>query len=219
MTEDSNNLEAAKRKMLNDALKGRKICDQRVLAAMQDVPREEFVPEKYREYCYADEPLPIGFGQTISQPYIVALMSQTLQVEDDSEILEIGTGCGYQTAILARLGEKVYTIERYNNLTEIAQAHLAKLGIDNVEFYIGDGTKGWPSEDKKFDRIILTAAIPSIPDTLLDQLQYNGVIVAPVGAWQSQMLIKITKKPDKLKQESICPVRFVRMIGEYGFSE
>ena len=164
-----------RRQMLNSHLIARGITDTSVLKAISDLPREDFVPEKYRSSAYLDGPLPIGLGQTISQPYIVALMTQSLKLTPDCNVLELGTGCGYQTAILATLAKKIYTIERLAQLSESAQTTLSRLKIDNVEFYIGDGSKGWP-KNKTFDRIIVTAALPQIPDTLIDQLKKDGII-------------------------------------------
>ena len=160
-------------------------------------------------------------GQTISQPYIVALMTQHLRVDRHCEVLEIGTGSGYQTSILAKLAKKVYTIERCNQLSEIAQAVLAQLNIDNVEYYIGDGSKGWPAlgEHKQFDRIIITAAVPQLPGPLIDQLSEDGILIAPVGGEFSQDLTACEKKQNQLQRRTICPCRFVKLIGAHGFSE
>ncbi len=215
---NSNDFTDARRQMLRFHLKGRGITDTGVLKAMSEIPREEFLPEKYRSNAYLDGPLPIGMGQTISQPYIVALMTQHLQLDPDCEVLEIGTGCGYQTAILASLAKKVYTIERLPQLSESAQAVLSRLGSDNVEFYIGDGSIGWPS-GKTFDRIIVTAALPEIPQLLLDQLATGGIIVAPIGGPVTQKLIIAKKKTLGTTEKLICDVRFVKIIGEYGFTE
>src|SRR4030043_121345 len=145
---------AAKERMLRWDLRGRDITDPRVLAVMAEVPREEFIPQSHRSQAYSDGPLPIGMDQTISQPYIVALMTQELRVNPECEVLEIGTGSGYQTAVLSKLAKKVYTIERFGQLSESAQAVLGRLGIDNVEFYVGDGSCGWPRQkwDDKLER-------------------------------------------------------------------
>jgi protein-L-isoaspartate(D-aspartate) O-methyltransferase len=173
--------------------------------------------------------LPIGMGQTISQPYIVALMTQELRLNNFCEVLEVGTGSGYQTAILAKLSKWVYTIERFSELSAGAQAVLGRLGINNVEFYVGDGSAGWPfdstrdrqgrPEKRKFDRIITTAALPEIPQTLIDQLGEGGIIVAPVGETGLQELVVGVKKEGKLSQRSVCGVRFVKLIGAYAFEE
>lgn len=208
----------SRERMLTDDLKGRGITDETVLKAMEQIRREEFVPEKYKSQAYYDGPLPIGIGQTISQPYIVALMTEQLHINNTSEVLEIGTGSGYQTAILSKLAKRVYTIERYNQLSESAQTVLARLGITNVEFYIGDGSCGWP-EKKNFDRIIITAGVPQIPQPLIDQLREGGLIIAPVGGSSVQELVMGEKKKGKIHQRNICGVRFVKLIGKYGFKE
>lgn len=204
--------------MLEQHLKGRDIGDMRVLQAMAQVPREAFVPERYAANAYDDNPLPIGMGQTISQPYIVALMTQNLHLTGTEEVLEIGTGCGYQAAILAKLAAKVYTIERIRELSEMAQAILGRLGFDNVEFCIGDGTAGWPGE-KQFDRILLTAAVQNVPPSLITQLKEGGLIIAPVGGEHMQDLILAQKSGGELMTKIITGCRFVKMIGQYGYPE
>jgi protein-L-isoaspartate(D-aspartate) O-methyltransferase len=213
----------AKEQMLRWDLKGRDITDPRVLAAMAEVPREEFIPNSYRAQAYADGPLPIGMGQTISQPYIVALMTQELQVNRDCEVLEIGTGSGYQTAILSKLATKVYTIERFAELSESAQAVLGRLGIDNVKFYIGDGSCGWPASrlprSRCFDRIMITAAVPNMPKPLVNQLADGGLIIAPIGYGGAQELLVCEKKADRFVERAICDVRFVKLLGKHGFQE
>jgi len=196
----------------------RGIRDDRVLEVMASLPREAFVPVNYSAEAYADRPLPIGMGQTISQPYIVALMTEALDVNPDCDVLELGTGCGYQTAILAKLARRIFTIDRIGQLTESAQAHLGRLDIDNVEYFVGDGSKGWP-EDLCFDRIIVTAALPHIPQTLLDQMNANAIIVAPVGGEYSQDLMVHEKSGDEHRTRIVCPCRFVKLIGEHGFHE
>jgi len=216
--DEKGRFEIDKGTMVREHLVGRDIVDEDVLEAMSQVPREAFVPEKYQSQSYADKPLPIGIGQTISQPYIVALMTQELKITADCEVLEIGTGSGYQTAILAKLAKKVYTIERYNQLCESAQSVLGNLGTGNVEYYIGDGSCGWPG-DKEFDRIIITAAVPRVPGPLVGQLRRGGVLVAPVGGEFSQDLVIYEKKEDRLQSKVICGCRFVKLIGEYGFTE
>ena len=202
--------------MVRKHLKGRDITDAAVLEAMASVARHRFVSEKYLPQAYNDGPLPIGVGQTISQPYIVALMSQELKITPDCDVLEIGTGSGYQTAILAALAKKVYTIERYNQLAESAQSALGTLGIENIEFYIGDGSRGWPGE-KKFDRIIITAATEKVPPPLIEQLKDGGKLIAPVGGRFSQELIRYEKEQGNLQPKTICHCRFVPLIGKYGF--
>ena len=209
---------AEREKIVQNDLIGRGIKDSRVIEAMRTIPREEFVPAEYRDQAYRDGPLPIGLDQTISQPYIVALMTQELKISPGSEVLELGTGSGYQTAILSKLAKKVYTIERFERLSLSAQMVLKKLGISNVEFSVGDGSCGWP-EEKIFDRIMVTAAVPTIPEPLSKQLAEGGIIVAPIDYGVMQDLLAFEKRGDKLKEESLCYVRFVRLMGEYGFKE
>ncbi|MGD0552816.1 MAG: protein-L-isoaspartate(D-aspartate) O-methyltransferase [Sedimentisphaerales bacterium] len=215
-------------RMVEHDLKGRGITEAGVLSAMGWLLREEFVPESYESRAYADYPLPIGMGQTISQPYIVALMTQELRLNNYCEVLEIGTGSGYQTAVLAKLAKRVYTVERFAELSAKAQAVLGRLGIDNVEFYVGDGSGGWPffadatkgkPEKRTFDRIIVTAAVPEVPEQLIDQLGAGGLIVAPVGEGGVQELIVGTKKEGKLIERVVCDVRFVKLVGKHAFEE
>ena len=211
-------LNEAKNRMLRHDLQGRDITDPEVLRVMAEVPREEFVPPEDRWRAYANGPLPIGEGQTISQPYIVALMTQVLRVNRDCDVLEVGTGSGYQTAVLARLAQRIFTIERSPELSAAAQGVLKKLGIDNVEFRVGDGSRGWP-EDRTFDRIMITAAVPEFPPPLVAQLAEAGVAVAPIGGSGSQELAVAEKYHGKLIESYICGCRFVRLIGEYGFRD
>ncbi len=215
---DPDNLDQARVHMLKYDLCGRDITDPDVLRVMAEVPREEFVPPAERWRAYANGPLPIGEGQTISQPYIVALMTQVLRVNRDCEVLEVGTGSGYQTAVLARLAKRVFTIERLPDLASVAQNVLEKLGIDNVEFRIGDGSCGWP-EERTFNRIMITAAVPDFPPPLVAQLAESGIMVAPIGSSSMQELTTAEKYRGKLIERSICGCRFVRLIGEHGFSE
>ncbi len=209
--------------MLDWDLVGRDITDPRVLAVMAEVPREEFVTDSYRFQAYSDGPLPIGMGQTISQPYIVALMTQELHVDRECEVLEIGTGSGYQTAVLSKLAKKVYTMERFGKLAESAQTVLGRLGVSNVEFHVGDGSCGWPASklppSRCFDRVMVTAAVPSIPSPLVRQLADAGCIVAPVGYGGSQQLVACAKKAGKLAERTICGVRFVKLLGKHGFEQ
>jgi len=204
--------------MLSVDLRGRDIRDPRVLQAMAEVPRERFVPPEHRRQAYDDRPLPIGGDQTISQPYIVALMTQVLEVTADCEVLEIGTGSGYQTAILAILAKRVYTVERLAELSQSAQQVLAGLGFDNIEFGIGDGSRGWP-QPRVFDRIMVTAAVPLVPQPIQDQLKGGGVLVAPVGSEGVQSLIFCRRTSTGMVQSDLCAVRFVRLVGEHGFRE
>jgi len=226
MRNDDNDLETSRRRMLTDHLQGRDITDPDVLRVMAEIPREEFVPQEHRSRAYFDGPLPIGAGQTISQPYIVALMTQLLRLNPDCEVLEIGTGSGYQTAILARLAGRVYTIEKFPELSAAAQAVLRRLGIDNVEFRIGDGSCGWPgsgetgrAEERTFEHIIITAAVPEFPQPVVAQLAEAGVMIAPVGQGSLQELTLAEKYHGKLVERYITSCRFVKLIGEYGFSQ
>lgn len=208
----------ARWRMLDCDLKGRGITDPGVIKVMSEIRREEFVPAAYQFQAYADGPLPIGMGQTISQPFIVALMTQELRLNSYCEVLEIGTGSGYQTAILSRLAKRVYTIERLGQLSESAQAVLGRLDISNVEFYVGDGSCGWPQE-KHFDRIIFTATAPTVPKLLMNQLAEGGVMVGPVGYSVVQELVAWEKKKERILKRTICEVRFVKLFGEYGFEQ
>jgi protein-L-isoaspartate(D-aspartate) O-methyltransferase len=209
-------LESARRQMLEEHLQGRGITDTDVLRVMAETPRERFVPPEQRHRAYADGPLPIGEGQTISQPYIVALMTQLLRVNRDCEVLEVGTGSGYQTAILARLTKQVYTIERFPELSAAAGKILSDLGIGNVEFRVGDGSCGWP-EDRTFDRILITAAVPDFPPPLAVQLAEGGVMIAPIGQSAVQQLTIAEKYHGKLIERYTSSCRFVRLIGQHGF--
>ncbi len=208
----------ARKRMLTYDLMGRDITDPSVLRVMEEVQRQDFVPAPYQTQAYEDGPLPIGLNQTISQPYIVALMTQELHVNEDCEVLEIGTGSGYQTAVLCRLAKKVYTIERLAQLSESAQAVLSRLGITNVEFHVGDGSCGWP-QPHAFDRIMITASVPNLPQPVVAQLAEGGVIVAPIGYGGVQQLMAFEKKGQKLIEKMLCGCRFVKLIGEHAFDE
>ena len=202
-------------KMVEDQIKGRGIKDLSVLKAVSTVKRELFVPEKYRDLAYSDRPLPIGHNQTISQPYIVAYMTEQLQVEKDQKVLEIGTGSGYQAAVLAELVNHVFTIEIIPELAEGAEKVLNKTGYDNITIRTGDGYKGWPDQ-APFDRIMVTAAPEEIPEKLVQQLANDGRMIIPVGAnlfMQYLWLIKRDKN-GKITKEKILPVRFVPMVKE-----
>jgi len=204
--------------MIEHDLKGRDIADPDVLRVMGEIPRQEFVPAEQRDQAYLDHPLPIGAGQTISQPYIVARMTQLLRLNAECEVLEVGTGSGYQTAVLARLARRVYTTERFPDLSAAAREVLRKLGIDNVEYDLGDGSLGWPAR-RTFDRIIITAAVPDFPPPLVAQLAETGVMVAPVGQSSAQQLTVAEKYHGKLIERQVSNCRFVKLIGEHGFSE
>ncbi|MBI4534282.1 MAG: protein-L-isoaspartate(D-aspartate) O-methyltransferase [Candidatus Melainabacteria bacterium] len=190
----------------------RGISDERVLEAMKTVPRHLFIPPEHHSEAYQDGPVPIGWGQTISQPYIVAYMTEALRLKPSDRVLEIGTGCGYQAAVLAKLVRQVYTIEIIEPLGLKAQALLQQLGYKNIKVAIGDGYLGWPKA-APFDAIIVTAAPDHIPQALTNQLALNGRLVIPLGkTWQS--LVRITRTSKGLTQETLLPVRFVPMTGQ-----
>jgi protein-L-isoaspartate(D-aspartate) O-methyltransferase len=205
---------AARRQfMIQQQLTTRGINDQRVLAAMAKVPREEFVPPDSRAASYEDGPLPIGYGQTISQPYIVAFMTEQLRLKPSDRVLEVGTGSGYQAAILAELVSDVYSIEIVEPLARSAEATLQMLGYKNLHLKIGDGYKGWP-EAAPFDAIIVTCAPDKVPQPLVDQLKDSGRMVIPIGDRFAQELYLLEKKNGQLKQSATLPVRFVPMASE-----
>jgi protein-L-isoaspartate(D-aspartate) O-methyltransferase len=193
--------------MVDRQIGARGVSDRRVLAAMRKVPREHFVPADVAPLAYTDQPLPIGHGQTISQPYIVAYMSEALQIAETEKVLEIGTGSGYQAAILGELAREVYTIEIVPDLAERARTTLESLGYANVHVRAGDGYAGWP-EEAPFDAIIVTAAPDHVPQPLVDQLAVGGRLVIPVGSFDQQMRI-LTRTPDGIHESRTLPVRFV----------
>lgn len=199
--------------MVEYQLKGRDITDPKVLEVMSQIPRHQFVPEEYKDQAYEDHPLPIGEGQTISQPYIVALMTQNLELQGDEKVLEIGTGSGYQAAILSKLVQEVYTVEIIKSLGLTAKEQLKRLGYDNVVVQVADGYYGWP-EHAPFDAIIVTAAPDHVPPPLLDQLKDGGIMVIPVGPPGSyQTLWKLTKKGDQIISKNLGGVIFVPLTG------
>lgn len=203
----------SRERMVKHQIQARGVRDAQVLKAMRDTPRHLFVPEKLRSRAYEDTPLPIGFGQTISQPYIVAAMTELLDVEPGHRVLEIGTGSGYQAAVLSPLVQEVYSMEIVEDLAKSASRTLREAGCLNVAVRYGDGYKGWP-EKAPFDRVILTAAPPEIPQALFDQLAPGGKLVAPVGSSPlNQELVVVDKGRDgKLKRRTVFPVRFVPMV-------
>jgi protein-L-isoaspartate(D-aspartate) O-methyltransferase len=204
--------EANRQAMVAQQLKARDITDPRVLEAMSKVPRERFVPEDLRSLAYEDHPLPIGMGQTISQPYIVALMTQWAEIKPGDKVLEVGTGSGYQAAVLAELTDRVLTIELLPELAEAARIRLRDLGYGWVQVKSGDGYKGWP-EEAPFDAILVTATAPKVPRALKEQLNEGGRLVIPVGEPQSiQELLLLRKVRGNLKEEQRVPVRFVPLV-------
>jgi len=208
-------------RMVQQQLVERGIRDERVIEAIRNVPRERFFPADAQGEAYADRPGAIGLGQTISQPYIVALMTQHLDVRPGHKVLELGTGSGYQTAILARLASEVYSIERLKPLLDEAFERVLSLGLRNVHFRHGDGTLGWP-EQAPFDRIIITAGAPDVPRKLLtSQLAEGGIAVLPIESGEDeQMLVEVRKeKGGALKLTDVCPCRFVKLIGAEGWGE
>lgn len=204
--------------MVRRQIETRGIADQRVLAAMRKVPRHLFVSEALRDQAYGDFPLPIGDQQTISQPFIVAEMTQALQLSEKDRVLEIGTGSGYQAAILAEIAYRVYTIERIHSLLIKARRLFDQLRYHNIITRFGDGSVGW-LEESPFDAIIVTAGAPHIPDSLISQLAENGRMVVPVGDQHSQELIKIFKDREGIHRSNLGGCRFVKLMGENGWSD
>lgn len=201
-----------RQKMVDNQIIARGIADKNVIEAMRRIPRHLFVPKEERERAYSDGPLPIGHSQTISQPYIVAIMTELLGIDSTSKVLEIGTGSGYQAAVLGEIADSVYTIEIVAPLAEKAAEILDSLGYKNIFVRAGDGYQGWP-ESAPFDAVIVTAAAPKIPQPLIDQLKTGGRLVIPVGDL-SQELYLVTKNEVGIVKQSIIPVRFVPMTGE-----
>jgi len=206
----------ARKKMVQEQLVARGIKDKRVLDAMMKVPRHLFMEEGLWHQAYGDFPLPIGEGQTISQPYIVALMTEALQLTGDDKVLEIGTGSGYQAAILAELTAHVFSIERISSMASKARKTLDELGYANVLIRVSDGTLGW-QEEAPFAGIIVTAGAPAIPPTLVEQLAKGGRLVIPVGNEYSQTLLKVVKEDKGYKEKDLGGVRFVKLIGDHGW--
>jgi len=204
--------------MVKDQLISRGIKDKRVLAAMEKVPRHLFVPAHLQSSAYDDMAMPIGEGQTISQPYMVAIMTELLELKGTEKVLEVGTGSGYQAAILSELASVVITVERVKTLADKAQEHLKELGYNNVRVVSGDGTEGCTAE-APFDGIIVTAGCPDIPQPLIDQLKDGGRLVIPVGDRYSQILTRVIKKGNKIEKEYSIGCVFVPLIGKYGWPE
>jgi protein-L-isoaspartate(D-aspartate) O-methyltransferase len=202
--------------MVEEQLRGRGIRDERVLAAMGMVPRELFVSAEDAGKAYSDGPLPIGAGQTVSQPYMVAAMLEKLELQPSDRVLEVGTGTGYEAALLGELAAEVWTIERHAELADKAQAILAKLGYANVHVIHGDGTRGW-ADQSPFDKILVAAAAPRIPDALIEQLAEDGRLVLPVGTRQEQQLQLIRRVQNELSITTHTVCRFVPLVGEQGW--
>ena len=215
---EMNEFGPARRRMVETQLKNRDITDPRVLNAMLRVPRHLFVEKGLQNQAYSDKPLQIGEYQTISQPYMVALMTQCLELKGDESILEIGTGSGYQAAVLADLVGKVYTVERLESLYLNARANFSRLGFNNIWTMLGDGTLGWP-ENAPYDGILVTAGAPRVPPALLDQLAIGGRLVIPVGGQGTQVLKIITKTEKGTEERTSTPCRFVKLIGKKGWEE
>ena len=203
--------------MVDYQLRARGIGDERLLAVIGQVARHQFVSPTLKREAYADHPLPIGEGQTISQPYIVASMSEALSLSGEEKVLEIGTGSGYQTAILAELASTVITIERSSSLSQAAQQRLQRLGYRNVRFLVGDGTVGLP-EEAPFDRILATGSLPRIPPGLLEQLAESGILVLPVGNKALQRLLQVKRSGSSHTKRNLGACRFVPLIGKEGWS-
>jgi protein-L-isoaspartate(D-aspartate) O-methyltransferase len=211
-------LEDARERMVLEQLERRGIKDPRVLAAMRAVPRHRFLPAELHDHAYDDGPLPIGDSQTISQPYMVALMSEVAELTGVEKVLEIGTGSGYQTAVLARLARDVYTVELNPHLHDRARVILGAVGIGNVHLRCADGSDGW-REEAPFDVVMVTAAMPGIAIPLLNQLTPEGRFVAPIGEDELQTLVRISHKTGRWNEEYFGECRFVKMTGKHGFQD
>jgi len=212
------NFKKARERMVETQIAARGVHDERVLEAMRKVPRHLFLDEALRDQAYSDHPLPIAEKQTISQPYIVALMTESLELNGTEKVLEIGTGSGYQSAILAELADRVFSIERYPDLAYRANTILQKLGYGNIIVRVGDGSLGWPDE-APFDGIIVTAGTPKIPQPLVDQLKMGGRLVVPVGDRFGQDLILVRRVAEGIKKTNLGGVRFVNLVGKWGWKE
>ncbi len=210
------NLKAARERLIGELR--REISDERVLRVMAKIPREAFVPRASRHLAYEDRPLPIGVGQTISQPFIIALMTQTLELVGTEKVLELGTGSGYQAAILAELARQVITTERIPKLTQSAKRTLEKLGYTNIQVYLAEKTLGWQAE-APYDAIMVTAAAPRVPLELLDQLTVGGRMVIPVGSRWEQDLLYVLRQKEGFTAKNLTPCRFVPLVGEGAWGE
>lgn len=204
-------------RMVDEQLVKRGISESRLLDALRILPRHQFVPDEHKPHAYEDRPLPIGDGQTISQPYIVGFMTENLRLKPHHKVLEIGTGSGYQTAILCHLADYVYSVERISRLAELAGARIGGLGYSNLDIHVGDGSQGLPDQ-APFDRIMVTAAVPRLPDVLCAQLsQFGGQLILPIGDAPAQELKLITRTADRFSTRNLLGCRFVPLIGRYGF--
>ena len=210
--------ERQRQRMVEHQIRKRGVRSCRVLAALKKIPRHRFVPENSYDHAYEDSPLSIGKGQTISQPYMVALMTECAAPEPDDRVLEVGTGSGYQTAILAELVREVYSIERIPELAERAEGLLSRLGYENVSIRVDDGSEGW-SEKAPFDAIIVTAGAPEIPDPLVEQLEVGGRLVIPIGSAHHQTLCTVKKERNRIRKEEGTGCIFVPLIGTFGWEE
>jgi protein-L-isoaspartate(D-aspartate) O-methyltransferase len=217
-TEEDELYDGDRQQMVTRQIEARGIREQRLLEALQQIPRHVFVPKSLHYLAYTDGPLPIGDGQTISQPYIVALMTDLLKLKGDEVVLEIGTGSGYQAAILAKLAKHIYTIERNAQLANKARQTLDSLGLDNISVIVGDGSLGLP-EHAPYQGIVVTAAAPEAPPPLLDQLDDGGRLVIPIGAEYGQYLHVYVRSGERYESRPITPVAFVPMRGKYGWSK
>ena len=218
MDRNASSFAEARALMVQKQLRPRGITDRRVLAAMSSVLREEFVPPEYIDRAYDDGPLGIGHDQTISQPYMVALMTQALELSPEAHVLEIGTGSAYQAAILAQLAHDVISVEYVPPLAEVARARLERLGIENVTVVTGDGSGGWP-EGAPYDGIIVTAAAPHLPAALTDQLAMGGRLVIPVGARRKQMCMVVQRTPAGIEKHELAACVFVPLLGAHGWKD
>ena len=210
------NFDILRKKMVEEQLISRGIQDKRVLEAFLKIPRHNFVPDDEKKYAYDDSPLPIGYGQTISQPYMVAAMTELLDLKEDHILLEIGTGSGYQAAIASQLCKYVYSIERIEELAKFAISNLNKTGVTNVEVIVGDGSLGH-ADKAPYDRILYTAAAPFVPNVIFEQLKNNGIIIVPEGERHSQMLKKYVKKDNNIESCLYFGCIFVPLKGRHGF--
>ncbi len=214
----ANQFAGQRQKMVEEQILDRGIKNYNVIEVMSRVPRHLFVSSSFQHKAYGDHPLPIGENQTISQPYIVAAMTEALNLSGKERVLEIGTGSGYQTAILAELADQIFTVERVKSLGKMAKTTLDQMGYANINYKIFDGTYGWRDQGP-YDAILITAAAPDIPKTLIEQVKDRGRIVAPIGDEENQELILFTRQGSRLQKKILCACNFVPLIGKYGFAE